>query len=116
MPGGNPPLVGTNAYILFARAAQALLRPVKAEADITLTLLDAPTQCRTQRGIFRPPHPARCEHLHAPPSHQYGPSSWLVGQDLRGLEQKTHYDDAIRMPARRAQQPPRDRQVASQKF
>ena len=93
--GTTPLLLGTNAYILFARAAAALVAPVRAEADITLTLLDAPTQCRTKTGTAgHAPSRALCTRLSAPPAHQYGPSSWLVGQDLLGLEQKTHWDPA----------------------
>ena len=54
--GGQPLLVGTNAYILFGRAARALLRPVRVEADIWLSLIDAPNQCRWQHGIAGKAH------------------------------------------------------------
>ena len=91
--GGQPLLLGANAYILFAKAAAALLAPIVTEADITLTLLDAPTQCRTQRGTAgRAPVPERCSHLRTPPPRQFGPSAWLMGQDTQHVEQKTHYD------------------------
>ena len=91
--GSHPLLIGTNAYIVFAKAASALIKPVRAEADIWLSLLDTPTQCRTQRGTAgRATHPELCDRLSAPPANQYGPGSWLVGQDLQGLEQKTHWD------------------------
>ena len=109
--GTKPLLVGTNAYVLFARAAAVLLQPIRAEADITLTFLDAPHQCRTQRGTAGvAPSPERCLLLHAPPAHQYGPSSWIVGQDLHGLEQKTHYDGPP-APRTRAAPAGRDPQV-----
>lgn len=97
--GTQPLLLGSNAYVVFAKAMPALLRPVRAEADVSLSLLDAPFQCRTQRGnLGFAPDMARCAHLVAPPQHQYGPSEWIIGQDLQGLEQKTHWDGAIRGP------------------
>lgn len=71
--GSNPLLVGTNAYIVYAKAASALLKPVRAEADIWLSLLDSPNQCRLQRGTAgRAPTPQLCAHLNAPPTNQYG--------------------------------------------
>ena len=71
--GSNPLLIGTNAYIVFAKAASVLLKPVRAEADIWLSLLDSPNQCRLQRGTAgRAPSPQLCAHLSAPPANQYG--------------------------------------------
>ena len=90
---GSPLLVGSNAYIIFAKAMEALLTPVRAEADVSLSLLDAPKQCQVQRGTLgMAPDVKLCGRLRAPPRHQYGPAYWIVGQDLRGLEQKTHLD------------------------
>ena len=84
-----------------AQGAAALLQPVVSEADIMLTFLDAPNQCRTQRGTAgRAADIERCGLLHAPPRRQYGPSAWIVCQDLQGLEQKTHYDDPAAERAR----------------
>ena len=91
--GSQPLLVGSNAYIIFAKAMEALLTPVRAEADVSLSLLDAPKQCQVQRGTLgMAPDVKLCGRLRAPPRHQYGPAYWIVGQDLRGLEQKTHLD------------------------
>ena len=71
--GSSPLLIGTNAYVVFARAAAVLLRPVRAEADIWLSLLDSPNQCRLQRGTAgRAATPQLCDRLTAPPVNQYG--------------------------------------------
>ena len=91
--GGHPLLIGGNAYILFAKAAKALLKPVRVEADVAISLLDAPSQCRTQKGTAgKAATPEMCSHLTPPPPNQYGPETWIIGQDLQGLEQKTHWD------------------------
>lgn len=122
--GSHPLLVGTNAYILFARAASAILNPVRAEADIALSFLDAPRQCRQHRGTdgiamkyqsdvgrafsARSSYFASlCDRLHPPPGNQYGLGTWIVGQDLAGLEQKTHWDVRISDKRKAASADPR---------
>eukprot|EP00966_Prymnesium_polylepis_P266656 6160325-Prymnesium_polylepis.1 len=70
------PILGANAYIIFASGADVMLRqPVLAEADISLSLLTPTSMCGSRSTDNCP--------LSAPP-HQYGPESWLVGQDSAG--------------------------------
>lgn len=65
--GGVEPLIlGTVAYIVFARGAAVLQRPVFAEADVDMTLLTISQYCSA----------SECTNT-APPN-QYGPSQWLV--------------------------------------
>ena len=66
--GSEPHLLGTLAYVAFARAIPALLHPVTVEADLTLALLPPSDACGPHCRI-------------AGPREQYGPSEWLVGPD-----------------------------------
>ncbi|KAL1527585.1 hypothetical protein AB1Y20_008972 [Prymnesium parvum] len=74
--GKEPLLLGTVAYIVFARGAAALQQPVYAEADVDLSLLAISHHCTR----------APCTNT-APPN-QYGPARWLVWPV--GGEENTH--------------------------
>lgn len=75
VPMDGNPIIGANAYIIFASGAKTMLQqPVLAEADIALSLLTPTTLC----GAHSPGCPI------AVPRRQYGPDRWLVGQDSSG--------------------------------
>lgn len=112
-------IVGANAYVVSSRGASELLdSPLRLEADLALSLLLAEESPKCGRlcscGLrASPPHGAwewagrgGGSGRHAPPSGpssacrlpwrsapqpQYGPARWLIGQDLHGAQQKTHW-------------------------
>ena len=79
---GRPPhILGTVAYAVTARGAAALAsQPVRAEADVDLSLLAPTSKCAADH--------QRCAV--AAPSVQYGPSRWLVWQDETVGRELTH--------------------------
>ena len=77
----NPPyILGTVAYVVLARGAGALgSQPIRAEADVDLSLLSPTTQCQ---GV------SMCAV--AAPDGQYGPTRWLGWQDAALSTEVTH--------------------------
>ena len=83
----QPHILGTVAYVIFARGARALaFQPVRAESDVDLTLLSPTAHCGRQDPSSPPMH--LCA-VAAPPA-QYGPSQWIVWQDETLSKQLTH--------------------------
>ena len=77
----KPHILGTVAYVLFARGARHLgVQPIRAEADVDLSLLTPTSRCGATS-----PHCA----VAAPPA-QYGPSRWLAWQDESLAKDTTH--------------------------
>ena len=66
--GSEPHLLGTLAYLVFARGLPSLLGPVRVEADLTLSLLRPSAPCGPHCPI-------------SAPREQYGPRRWLVTPD-----------------------------------
>lgn len=62
----EPLIIGTVAYVVFASGARLLQRPVYAEADVDLTLLQIEKHCSANPCI------------NSAPPNQYGPSNWIV--------------------------------------
>ena len=76
-----PHIVGTVAYVLYARGARALSsQPVRAESDVDLSLLVPTANCAGTS--------PRCA-VAAPPF-QYGPTQWIVWQDESLGRGRTH--------------------------
>ena len=76
-----PHIIGTVAYLVLARGAQLLShQPIRAEADVDLSLLAPTDQCGTTS--------PRCAV--ASPPVQYGPSQWLAWQDESLSKELTH--------------------------
>ena len=78
--GREPYLLGTVAYVVFARGAAAMQRPVYAEADVDLSLLALRRHCTI----------TRCTNV-APPN-QYGPTRWIAWPAAG--EENTHVSGA----------------------
>ena len=77
----KPHILGTVAYVVLARGARHLgTLPIRAEADVDLSLLTPTSRCGATSPSCR---------VGAPPS-QYGPSRWLVWQDEGLSKQTTH--------------------------
>ena len=86
---GEPYILGTVAYVVFARGAAALQRPVVAEADVDLSLLaTSRPHCATGGHLSRAAASFRCA-VAAPPR-QCGPSQWLVWPSAAAGEENTH--------------------------
>lgn len=86
---GEPYILGTVAYVVFARGAAALQRPVVAEADVDLSLLaTSRPHCATGGHLSRAAASSRCA-VAAPPR-QCGPSQWLVWPSAAAGEENTH--------------------------
>ena len=86
---GEPYILGTVAYVVFARGAAALQRPVVAEADVDLSLLSTPRpRCASGGRRLRAAPSSECA-VAAPPR-QCGPSQWLVWPSAAAGEENTH--------------------------
>ena len=86
---GEPYILGTIAYVVFARGAAALQRPVVAEADVDLSLLSTSRpHCAAGGHLSRSAASSRCA-VAAPPC-QCGPSQWLVWPSAAAGEENTH--------------------------
>ena len=85
----EPYILGTVAYVVFARGAAALQRPVVAEADVDLSLLSTSRpHCAAGGHLSRSAASSRCA-VAAPPR-QCGPSQWLVWPSAAAGEENTH--------------------------
>ena len=85
----EPYILGTVAYVVFARGAAALQRPVVAEADVDLSLLSTSRpHCAAGGHLSRSAASSRCA-VAAPPC-QCGPSQWLVWPSAAAGEENTH--------------------------
>ena len=85
---GEPYILGTVAYVVFARGAAALQRPVVAEADVDLSLLST-SRPHCIAGV----HSSRTAAVRcavAAPPRQCGPSHWLVWPSAAAGEENTH--------------------------
>ena len=77
------------AYVVFARGAAALQRPVVAEADVDLSLLSTSRpHCAAGGHLSRAAASSQCA-VAAPPR-QCGPSQWLVWPSTAAGEENTH--------------------------
>ena len=86
---GEPYILGTVAYVVFARGAAALQRPVVAEADVDLSLLSTSRpHCAAGGHLSRAAASSQCA-VAAPPR-QCGPSQWLVWPSTAAGEENTH--------------------------
>ena len=85
----EPYILGTVAYVVFARGAAALQRPVVAEADVDLSLLSTSRPyCAAGEHLSRAATSSLCA-VAAPPR-QCGPSQWLVWPSAAAGEANTH--------------------------
>ena len=76
-----PHILDTVAYVVLAKGAAALgWQPIRAEADVDLSLLGPSSQCTSS--------PADC--YVAAPDFQYGPAQWLAWQDATVGKEVTH--------------------------
>lgn len=92
-PSRGPWILSTAGYIFSARSAATMLsQPVRAPTDISLALLRRAgcLSCatRTRRGSCAIRVAKPCGFV--TPPNQYGPKSWLFGQDMTELKQESH--------------------------
>lgn len=103
--GTRPAIVGSNAYVVFLEGARLLLQPVLAETDVQLSLLPPSPLCqRTPPTCYPALGTQHCGPVVSacpiqPPPHQYGPTRWLIWQDVRARDKLSHH--ALHSPATR---------------